>query len=63
MFAGGCETLGKEQFGTDVCVMAEEDIPKFFVELGQRITQDHSTYDSWILTHRDEMLEIAGKYA
>ncbi len=63
MFAGGCETLGKERFGEDVCVMAEEDIPKFFVELGQRIAREHSTYDAWIVDHRDELLAIAGKYA
>lgn len=63
MFEGGRETLGREQFGADVCVMAKEDIPKFFIELGQRIAQDGSSYDTWILDNRDVMLELAKKYA
>lgn len=63
MFEGGSQLLGKARFGSDVCVMAEEDIPKFFVELGQRISQDGAVYDSWILNNRDVMLSIAQKYA
>lgn len=63
LFEGGCEALGKAQFGNEICVMAEENIPEFFVALGKRISQDETTYDKWILENREGFVELAKKFA
>ena len=62
MFENGCAYQGNERFGTDVGVMTVDDIPKFFIELGQAISAAGSTYKDWILSHHDEFLTIANKY-
>lgn len=63
IFEGGCDALGKEAFGTDLCVMTEENIPKFLVELGETITDAGMTYDAWIKEHRKDLETLAKKYA
>lgn len=62
VFENGCELQGQERFGTDLGVMTEEDIPKFFVELGETITAANSTYEKWITEHHDTFVTIAQKY-
>lgn len=62
VFENGCDLQGEERFGTDLGVMTEEDIPKFFVELGEAVTKSGVKYQDWILEHHDEFLEIAKKY-
>ncbi len=63
LFEGGCDALEKAQFGQDICVMPEENIPGFLVELGKRVSQDGVTYEEWIVENRDVLAEIAKKYA
>lgn len=63
MFEGGCERLGEERFGTDVCVMAEEDIPKFFVALGEAVSRTGLLYEDWIKEHHDELIALAKQYS
>ena len=63
MFEGGCDASGKESFGTDLCVMTEENIPKFFVELGQRITEEKTVYADWIKGHREDLAALAEEFA
>ena len=62
MYEDGCEVQGKERFGTEVGVLFVENIPKFFVELGETITKANTTYDQWIIEHHDEFINIANKY-
>ena len=62
VFENGCELQGEERFGTDLGVMTEEDIPKFFVELGEAITAANSTYEKWIAENHDAFFTIAQKY-
>lgn len=63
MFEGGCDASGKEAFGTDLCVMTEENIPKFFVALGQRITEEKTVYADWIKGHREDLAALAEEFA
>ena len=63
VFESGCDTLGEEAFGADLCVMTEENIPKFLVELGQTIENAGMTYDAWIREHRENLRELAETYA
>ena len=42
--------------------MLEENIPKFLVELGQKIQDAGMTYDAWILEHREELIGLAEQY-
>ena len=43
----GQEEQGKEHFGDEWGIMAAEAIPTFFVELGQLISKENLTYDTW----------------
>lgn len=63
VFEGGCDRLGEEAFGEDLCVMTEENIPKFLVELGQKIQAAGMTYNGWILEHQNELIELAERYS
>lgn len=62
MYEDGRQELLKEQFGADIGTILAADIPKFFIELGQAVTEANSVYDSWILTNHDKMIAIAQKY-
>lgn len=62
VYEKGCESFGKEAFGTDLGVMLEEEIPEFFAELGNAITDAETTYDSFVEQHRDTFMEIVEKY-
>ena len=43
--------------------MTEENIPKFFVELGQRITEEKTVYADWIKGHREDLAALAEEFA
>ncbi len=62
VFEKGCESLGKEAFGTDLGVMLEEEIPTFFVELGMAVSSAETTYDSFVKNNRDTFMDIVKKY-
>lgn len=63
VFEGGNEQLGKERFGENICVMTEEDIPKFLIELGKTVSQSNLSYADWIKENHDVFLELAKTYA
>ncbi len=63
VFENGCEVQGKERFGKDLAVMAEEDIPSFLVELGKEITSRDMDYPAFSANCHDRLLEIIGHYA
>lgn len=63
VFAGGCELQGEERFGEQIGVITVEDMPKFFIELGETITKSGETYDTWSKSHQDEFHAIIEKYS
>lgn len=63
MFEGGNEQMGEERFGESICVMAEEDIPKFLIALGKTVSESKMTYDDWIKDNHDSFLDLANTYA
>lgn len=61
-YVGGCDLQGAEQFGKEYGEMEIHQIPKFFVELGQTISAENTTYDEWIKDNHDKLIAIATKY-
>ena len=62
LFEGGSQELGKAHFANEICIMPEENIPKIFTELGQRISKDGLTYNKWIVNNKNTLVELAKKY-
>ncbi len=58
----GQEEQGEEQFGEEWGTMAAEAIPDFFVEIGQLISKDNLTYDTWYAKNPEMLKTIAEKY-
>lgn len=58
----GQEEQGKEHFGDEWGIMAAEAIPTFFVELGQLISKENLTYDTWYAKNPEILKKIAEKY-
>lgn len=58
----GEDTQGEEHFGEEWGIMTAEDIPKFFVELGQKVSADNLTYDTWYAKNPEELKTLAEKY-
>lgn len=58
----GQEEQGKEHFGDEWGIMAAEAIPAFFVELGQLISKENLTYDTWYAKNPEILKKIAEKY-
>jgi hypothetical protein len=42
--------------------MLEEDIPKFFVEVGECVKASGLPFETWYEAHAEEFLAIAKKY-
>lgn len=61
IYENGCETEGAEQFGTELGVMLEDDIPEFFVELGRAVTAEGLTYDEFRKKYPERTAEICKK--
>lgn len=62
VYENGCETLGKESFGTELGVMTEDEIPEFFAELGHAVSALGIDYEIFTANHHDAFLEIVNKY-
>lgn len=58
----GQEEQGKEHFGEEWGIMTAEAIPIFFVELGQLISKENLTYDTWYAKNPEILKKIAEKY-
>lgn len=58
----GEDAQGEEHFGEEWGIMTAEDIPKFFVELGQKVSADNLTYDTWYAKNPEELKTLAEKY-
>lgn len=58
----GCDRQGEERFGTDMGVMASEDIPKFIVELGKTVTEAKMSYSQFAAKRTDDLRTLIEKY-
>lgn len=58
----GADEQGEEHFGEEWGTMVAEEIPDFFVELGQMISAEHLTYESWYTQNPEKLKKIAEKY-
>lgn len=62
IFVGGCERQGKEALADVGKSITVEDIPKFFVELGRRISSENTIYEKWITKNQKSLDELIEKY-
>ncbi len=62
VFAGGCDLQNREVIAETGKAIAVDDIPLFLVELGKTIAADNTTYDKWIVNHRDKLDTLISKY-
>lgn len=64
IFVGGCELQGKEVIADTGInkAIANDDIPKFFVELGKTVTAAGCSYQEWAAQNPDKLEELIAKY-
>lgn len=58
----GSDREGEERFGQQLGMMLEKDLPAFFVELGQAVQAENTTYDQWYEKEPKRLKKIAEKY-
>lgn len=58
----GSDREGKERFGEQWGMMLEQELPAFFVELGEAVSAEHTTFDDWFERNPKKLREIAEKY-
>lgn len=58
----GCELQGSERLGRELGAILDEDIPRFFVEVGQIVAESGMEFDRWYDEHADIFAAIAQKY-
>lgn len=58
----GCALRGKENFGTELGIMPQSEIPEFLVELGREISKRGMEYQEFVEKEHGEFLKIVGKY-
>ena len=51
-----------EQFGQELGMMLEQDIPAFLAELGRAVRASDGTFAQWYPAHEAEFKEIAERY-
>lgn len=61
-FVNGYDGQGEERFGEEWGIMTAEDIPHFFVDLGEEISRQDMTYDEWFEKKPEDLRKIAEKY-
>ncbi len=62
MHVNGADREGEERFGERWGMILEEDMPAFFVELGQAIQSENTTFDAWFKEDPTRLRKIAEKY-
>lgn len=58
----GSDREGQERFGEQWGMMLEKEIPSFFVELGQAVAAEHTTFDRWFEKDPEKLRKVAEKY-
>lgn len=62
VYENGSEQLGEEQFGRELGIMLERDIPEFLVELGRAIEKENLTFQEFQKKYPVRIAEIAKPY-
>lgn len=62
VYENGCDLEGAEQFGKEIGVMLEEDIPEFFVELGHAVEEEGLDFAEFREKYPERIMQIAEKY-
>lgn len=62
VYSSGLEKQGRERMGDELGVMTVEDIPTFFVELGQAVAAENMSYEEFAVKFPNRMKEIASQY-
>lgn len=58
----GCDTEGEERFGEQWGMMLQREIPDFFVELGEAVAAENTTFDKWFAADPEKLRKVAEKY-
>lgn len=58
----GSEKEGEERFGEQWGMMLQKELPKFFVELGQAVEAENTTFEKWFAEDPEKLRKIAEKY-
>ena len=58
----GCELQGSESLGRELGAILDEDIPKFFVEVGQTVAKTGMDFDRWYEKNAQAFAQMAQKY-
>ena len=62
MTVQGQASMDATQFGKEVGLILQDDINAFFIELGQKVTQAHQTFDLWQKENADQWQALLEKY-
>lgn len=58
----GNDREGQERFGEQWGMMLEKEIPSFFVELGQAVAAENTTFEEWFAKNPEKLRKVAEKY-
>ena len=58
----GNDEEGNERFGEQWGMMLQKDMPAFFVELGEAVQAEGTTFAEWFAKKPEGLKEIADKY-
>lgn len=58
----GSDKEGEERFGEQWGMMLQKDMPAFFVELGQAVQAENTTFEEWFEQGPEKLRAVAEKY-
>ena len=58
----GCELQGSESLGRELGAILDADIPKFLVEVGQKVAASGMDFEAWYASNSDTFAAIAQTY-
>lgn len=62
VYDNGCERLGQENFGKELGVMIEDEIPEFLVELGKAVSALGLDYETYREQYPEQFEQIVANY-
>lgn len=62
LHVNGKDEQSEEQFGKQLGVILEADIPAFLKEVGELVQSAQTTYQNWISNHEEDLERTAAKY-
>lgn len=62
LHVNGTDQQGREQFGEQLGMMIQRQIPDFMADLGTCIAAENQTFEEWYAAHPEKLKEIAEQY-